>query len=311
MAIFTLATGNRLKPRIFHLPNTINRTLPRTLPSLVAGRLIRNIHSPSAHTTTPSLHPKGNKQPLHHPTRSFHAYQTAINIDLGPPPRESKRTPWVPFTCNDADVIERNMRNDGFRTWGLVLYRCTYASDADWTEFMSRFRHQVRSELESHDGLDLLDSFALTVVDDRRFDGATPDTVRTHFNEWAARACVTEQGVPFSRAQWSRTARYGLFIMVNEEAMRSVLDIPPEDLDGYNQTGFVILVNGRRDAERWDGEDAEPLEDDFEPLYGCTEEDVGWMRVRYGEAQVTGSARMESGFNWEREYRRPPEIGFQ
>lgn len=30
-----------------------------------------------------------------------------------------------------------------------------------------------------------------------------------------------------------------------KEALQSVLDIPPEDVEGYNNTGFVVLVNGR------------------------------------------------------------------
>jgi hypothetical protein len=87
---------------------------------------------------------------------------------------------------------------------------------------MSRFLHQVRTTLGIHDGLDMLDSFVPTVMDDKtRFDGVTPYTVRDHFNEWAYTACEAEQGVPFTRAQLSKTARYGLCIMVDEEALRS------------------------------------------------------------------------------------------
>ncbi|KAJ9300175.1 hypothetical protein DTO271G3_2292 [Paecilomyces variotii] len=227
--------------------------------------------------------------------------------------RHSKRTPWMPIYFNEADLIEQNMLNSGFRTWGLVIYRCTYKSNSDWEEFMSRFLHQVRRNLKNHDGLDMFDSFVPTVMDDKmRFDGVTPDVVRDHFNKWASTACEIEQGVPFSRARWSNTARYGICLMVDEEALRSVLDIPLEELDAYNDTGFVILINGRQDAELQGGEESdEPLEDDdFEPLHGCTLEDVGWMKVCYDRAQILGSADMGSGFDWEREYRGPPEIGF-
>lgn len=159
----------------------------------------------------------------------------------------------------------------------------------------------------------MLDSFVPTVMEDKTlFDGVTPYTVRDHFNEWASTACEAEQGVPFTRAQWSETARYGLCIMVDEEALRSVLGIPLQKLDAYNKTGFVILVNGRQEAERRGEEESdEPIEDDdFEPLHGCRLEDVGWMKVCYGQAQIVGSAHMGNGFDWEREYRRPPEIGF-
>lgn len=33
--------------------------------------------------------------------------------------------------------------------------------------------------------------------------------------------------------------------MVDEEASQSILDILLEDVDAYNETGYVILVNGR------------------------------------------------------------------
>lgn len=301
MTLFTLGARNLLKRQIYQLPNTTNWTLSKTLP-FFSLQLIQNIHPPSLHKTTPNLYAKSKT--LQFPARSLSSSSPAMIS------RDSKRTPWMPFYNNEADVIEQNMLDDGFRTWGLVIYRCTYKSNSDWEEFVSRFLHQVWSTLKDHDGLDMLDSFMPTVMDDKtQFDGVTPYTVRDHFNKWASTACEAEQGVPFTLAQWSNTARYGLCIMVEEEALQSVLDIPLEELDTYNETGFVILVNGRQEAERGEEESDELVEDDFEPLHGCTLEDVGWMKVRYGQAQIMGSAHMGNGFCWEREYRRPPQIG--
>lgn len=208
------------------------------------------------------------------------------------------------------------MLDAGFRTWGLAIYRCTYKSDSDWEEFMRRFLYHVRDTLEYYDGLDMLDSFVPTVMDDKaRFDGVTPAIVRDYFNQWARTACETEQNVLFDRAQWVPMPRYKLCFMVDEEALRSVLDIPPEDVDGYNDTGFVILVNGRWETEFLSEEDLEcftspPPENDFEPVEGCTLEDVGWMKVRYDRAQIVASALLRDGGDWEVEYRRPPEITF-
>jgi hypothetical protein len=72
------------------------------------------------------------------------------------------------------------MLGDGFRSWGDVVYRCTYKSDSDWEEFMRRFLFHVRRTLEDYDGLNMLDSFMpTTVIDDKpRFDGVTPAIVR-------------------------------------------------------------------------------------------------------------------------------------
>ncbi|KAF7167045.1 hypothetical protein CNMCM5623_000519 [Aspergillus felis] len=132
-----------------------------------------------------------------------------------------------------------------------------------------------------------------------RFDGVTPSIVRDYFNQWTRTACETKQGVPFDRAQWANTARYKFGIMVDEEASQSVLDIPLEDIDDYNDTGFVILVNG-----------SPPPKNNFEPVQGCTLEDVGWMKVCYDRAQIVTSAFMRNGLDWEAQYRRPPEITF-
>ncbi|CAI7653923.1 unnamed protein product [Penicillium bialowiezense] len=223
---------------------------------------------------------------------------------------DSKRTPWLPLCGNMADLIERNMEMDEFRSWGITMYRTTYKSNTDWAKFLDRFMGSVRTELESYDGVDMLESFRPVVMDDARFDVATPDQIRDAFAEWARGACETEQGVPYNRAESAFSARYRLCIMVDEEAMQSVLDIPAEDLDKYNTTAFVILINGR-----WPPLfDAEELaargrpDNDHEPVYGCTAEEAGWMKVRYEEAQIGVSSRMAQGGDWSMEYQRPPAM---
>lgn len=181
---------------------------------------------------------------------------------------------------------------------------------------MRRFLSHVRQTLEIHDGLDMLDSFVPTVIDDKkRLDGVPPSIVRDYFNQWARIACETEQGVPFDCAMREMAVRYNVCIMVDEEALQSVLDIPLEDVDGYNENGFVILVNGRWEPyflseEELEGYTSPPQENNFEPVQGCTLEDVGWMKVRYDQAQIVASAYMRDDSGWNAEYRRPPEIAF-
>lgn len=100
--------------------------------------------------------------------------------------------------------------------------------------------------------------------------------------------------------------------MVDEEALQSVLDIPTEDLEAYNATGFVILINGRWPPE-WDPEDltaGRGPDDGHKPVYGCTLGEVGWMKVRYDDTQTGASSRMTGDGDWGVEYRRPPAIGF-
>lgn len=115
--------------------------------------------------------------------------------------------------------------------------------------------------------------------------------------------CEKEEGVTYERAEWAYTARYWLFIMVDEEALHFILNIPVEILDEYNATGFVVLIDGWWVSELDPSELVEGEEDDeCEPLYGCTLQDVGWMTVRYDEAQIVLSSRMRFGSAWDLTY---------
>src|SRR6202034_3033708 len=74
----------------------------------------------------------------------------------------SRRTPKYSTHNNNADNIERYLQEDGHRTWGFVIYRCTYESDDDWDRFMG-LRDQIRCTLEIYNGLDMMDSLSVTV----------------------------------------------------------------------------------------------------------------------------------------------------
>ncbi|PYH80262.1 hypothetical protein BO82DRAFT_384515 [Aspergillus uvarum CBS 121591] len=276
MSPFTLGTRNLLERQLYQFLSATYKTLPNHL-LFSSLRLGGNGHRLSSEKSTPQVCMKNRPFQLRKRWLSFSSSLAMIGLP------DSKRTPWMDFNSNPADVIEKHMLNRGCRIWGLVIYRCTYKSDADWEELMSRLLYKVRSPLEEYyDGLDILDSFRPTVMDDRtRFDGATPDNIRDHFNEWAPMASETEQGISSTDFGYDFIARYRFCIMVDEEALRSVLAIPRQDLDGDNRTGFVMLVNSRHFKERASIEESnEKIEDDdCEPLYGCTWEDVGWMKV--------------------------------
>jgi hypothetical protein len=89
---------------------------------------------------------------------------------------------------------------------------------------MSRFLSPVPEFLEFYNDLDLLDTFAPTVLEDPSFEGATVATLREHFNQWAKAGRKEEQGV--SEDYCARTGRARFCIMVDQEAMESVLNAP-------------------------------------------------------------------------------------
>lgn len=85
----------------------------------------------------------------------------------------SLRNPYQSWHTKTADLIERQLQQDGHRTWGFVIYRTTYDNDADWAEFLRRLRAEMEQVFDHRGGRDILDVFSLAVVEDReKLDGA-------------------------------------------------------------------------------------------------------------------------------------------
>ena len=206
----------------------------------------------------------------------------------------SKIPRWTQYqtSFNTADNIERYLREDGHRTWGFVIYRCTYDSDDDWNKFMEHLRHQIRDALEFYNGLDIMDSLGLTVIDDRSIlDDASTSFVREHFKQWAATAPEQEQGVGIGPGL---SQRYRYCIQVDDFALESIIE---DENDGY-----VNLI--QKDWEPHTADAREPAED---PIEDCTLHDVGWMMVAYRDVMVDMYYQLR-GYNWHTEYRRPPKV---
>ncbi|KAJ6092404.1 hypothetical protein N7467_004373 [Penicillium canescens] len=221
----------------------------------------------------------------------------------------SKRDPTMSSDFNEADLVEKLLKEDGFTTWGFVIFRCTYHNDADWENFMARMVGAVSEDLKGSNGLDLLDTFAPTVLEDPSFEGATVATLREHFHQWKKTALKEEQGV--SEDYTPKNGRYRFFIAVNQEAMESVLNTPLGGFEEY-KSGHVRIVNAEW---KWtfvpeeDSEDEDISEpEEFEPHEGCTEDDVGWMNIRWRIVQLTGFHKITEIDDWQAYYVRYPGI---
>lgn len=230
---------------------------------------------------------------------ALHARFTARLQSLPPPSSPSPRTPQYSTRNNNADNIERHLHEDSHTKWGFIIYRCTYASDADWAVFMDRLRYRTSSALRTYNGLDMLDSLLpFTVIEDRQaFDNATTATVRDHFKRWVASAPQEEQS---QNASAGLSQRYRYCVQVDQSALEAVVrDAPaPPALDASSK-GWVNLV--WRDwvpttDEEEEGE--EPLEDN---VGGC-------MRVAYQSVIVDIYAFLRDWDSWLVEYRRPPAV---
>ncbi|KAF3401622.1 hypothetical protein F1880_009975 [Penicillium rolfsii] len=167
---------------------------------------------------------------------------------------------------------------------------------------MARFLQPVTEFLEYSKGLDMLEGCTATVFEDPSFDEATTALLRTHFRKWATAAPLQEQGVD----TFGRSGRYRFSIMVDQEALESVLKCDP---DAIRRTGFVRLVYGEWEPEvNEDGNESVDSGEEFELLEECTQKDVGWMKVPYDEVQAFGALTMRDMDDWDMYYARPPEI---
>ncbi|KAH8587263.1 hypothetical protein B0O99DRAFT_402593 [Bisporella sp. PMI_857] len=194
---------------------------------------------------------------------------------------------------NNADNIERYLQEDGHRTWGFVIYRCTYDSDDDWNKFMEHLQHHIRQALEVYNGLDMMDSLGLTVIEDRSIlDDASTSFVREHFKQWTTTAPEQEQGEGIGP---SLSQRYRYCIQVDDAALESII----ED----ENDGFINLI--QKDWEPHTPGVREPVED---PIEDCTLHDVGWMMVAYQDVMVDMYYQLRGYNNWYTEYRRPPKV---
>lgn len=236
----------------------------------------------------------------------------------------STRTPNVRTQTNSADCIERALIADGHRHWGFVVYRTTYGNDSAWETCIDGLDKSLRSGLEHDNGLDMLEDgkYTLTIMDDAsQFDGASTSTIRNHFTDWCAQALHEEQGSAEeieSRRQepvpWygSSAVRYRFCLQIDEDSLHSILTEPLE--------AWVKLINDDRELKartesptehELDDEDegvAYESDEEYPPIEGCTDEDVGWMKVGFHSAPLTFYDYLRDPAAWSVLYHRPPFI---
>lgn len=233
----------------------------------------------------------------------------------------STSTPWPSWGVargdsflNVADAIEEQLHIDGHHVWGLAIYRCTYGNEATWKLMLKRLNATIRESMRFYDGMELLDPrrFRLTLFDDAsKYDGMDVGNVRQHFKDWRNRAIWEEQGpkeeikargggrfpnpycgemdIPYL------AVRYKHRVQIDSAALASIVSAEGDPDELCRGPAWVNLIDADWDpnaaaAEREqdrqtalaDGEDY-GLEDDevFPPIDGCTEENVGWMKVQY------------------------------
>ena len=130
-------------------------------------------------------------------------------------------------------------------------------------------------------------------------------TIRQHFQQWSLTAYPTEQQHQ-DGALIGRSPRYHYAVQLGLEALNSVVhDAPAPPAIDTTMKGRVKLIDKSWYLRGGEGIDAHML---HEPIEGMTQEDVGWMRVRYQDVMPHFYALCQGANDWGILYRRPPKI---
>jgi hypothetical protein len=214
---------------------------------------------------------------------------------------------------NPLSDLDSMLKRAGHETWGWRIYRCTYNSDDDWTEFMKQLKNTFQQMLDDYGATDDQAKQQIwTVVEDReRLENATKSDVRRMFKDWVnSPEAAAEQ--PNARGPLSRVgmARYLYCMHVDEESLRSVLD----DSDDWHVNIIErdwVPEEESSDAEESDDDeevsDGEEEADIWPEIEGCTEEDVGWTKASEGILIGRYVDLCDRKF-WYTYYMRPPRI---
>ncbi|PVH73839.1 hypothetical protein DL98DRAFT_519703 [Cadophora sp. DSE1049] len=228
-----------------------------------------------------------------------------------------------PSYCDPStqDLILSELERHRHSKWGWVSYRTTYTpySNPNW----EHFKHLINCESRDF----LLDSYGpdpninkkadealewTFISDPSTLDGATIPELRTRFKDWTKVNFSLENPHATHSLQdhlnprcAAMTPRYRFFIQVDEASLRSVIEAPRPDHCHTGEVNFVDaywepLPEDRTANEQW-------VDQGLEAIDGCTQEDVGWMKIASWMLSPDFYARIGDEEDWWRNYVRPPE----
>lgn len=212
---------------------------------------------------------------------------------------------------NWVDTLVDALEKDNHTTWGLIIYRTSYSNNQAWSQFLQKLNEETREEFEEHNGLDVLEQKANTIMDDAaQFDGMSSLDIREHCKKWVADNYAREQGRPPADSifPYGGAPRYRYAVQIDEEVLTTMTRL---DFAG---DAWVKLIDLEWFEDRWDRDCWSEDEDEFveheqeRPIEGMTQEDVGWLRMWW--LNIAGSRYVDlSDRNfWAVHYRRPPAI---
>lgn len=251
-------------------------------------------------------------------------FATSFESRSGYPKSRLPSTPRLGFQTLPAlgdkwissEAIIYECKNRKIEKWGWVFYRTTYEDDEAWDIFKQKLNISVRSII----GLDprselneaMFDKLQFNFVEDKaKFEGASKEELRAHFQDWVAKTFPSENPCAEKKLLYDDepVPRYRFFFEIDEDALRSC---------GSTSSGHANFVDGfwgsssqrrSRNMNSASEEGSKQLQDQREAIEGSS--DVGWMRMdmaffmdTHFYAGMSGSMEQM----WRFFYERPPAI---
>ncbi|OOQ85078.1 hypothetical protein PEBR_31278 [Penicillium brasilianum] len=221
------------------------------------------------------------------------------------------REKWI-----SSEVIIYECKARKIEKWGWVFYRTTYEDDEAWDIFKQKLNISVRSIIDLDPRLELneamFDKLHFIFVEDKaKFDGASKEELRAHFQDWVAKTFPSENPCAEKKLIYDDepVPRYRFFFEIDEDALRSLSSTSSGHanfVDGFWGSSSQSRSGNMNSALE---EDSQQLQDQGEAIKGSS--DVGWMRMDmafFMDTHFYAGLSTATETMWRFFYERPPAI---
>ncbi|KKZ59919.1 hypothetical protein EMCG_05305 [[Emmonsia] crescens] len=204
-------------------------------------------------------------------------------------------------------AIEESLKDDKLKTdktWGFVVYRCTYNDEDAWQEMLDLICSHMEGYLMMEGGEEFWDRHELIVMDDKaQLDGVSSHVVRDHFNRFVQNEMDKLPKLPESereeesiRKQIVSTTRYNFCLFVDDISLESIKHMTEPVIKLLCREWGPLPAQEREYTVHPDFEDGKTADEN---------EDVGWRYIDVLSCFEFYDKLHGSG-KWALHYARPP-----
>lgn len=247
------------------------------------------------------------------------SFQSRLGLPKFPLPSTSRqsfhssptqRNKWI-----SSEAILYELKHRKIEKWGWVFYRTTYKDDEAWDIFKQKVDISVRSiiNLDPRSEINeaMFDKLKFVFIEDKaKFDGASKEDLRAHFQEWVADSFSAENPRADQKLLYDDkepVARYRFFFEIDEDALRSC---------GTESSGHANFIDGFSSSQdRSDNPNlaaqkiSEQPQNKVEAIEDCS--NVDWMKMDmafFMDTHFYAGMSMAVEHMWPFLYERPPTI---